>query len=141
MNLKSPNATPNKSSRREFLSQSGKVAAGAALAGVAVPPVYAGEDNTIRLALIGCGGRGGGAVRNAMNSANGPVKLVAMADIVESRIDRSYQALIARYSDRMDVPKERQFVGFDAYKKAIDCLEPNDVAMLTNFAYFRPTQL
>ncbi len=128
-------------SRRRFLSDSGKVAAGVALAGVAIPHVHAGEDNTIRLALIGCGNRGSGAVANAMNSEHGPVKLIAMADIVEDRIDRSYKALNSKFSDRIDVPQDRKFVGFDAYKQAIDCLGPNDVAMITNFAYFRPTQL
>ena len=140
----------NVSTRREFLNHTGRLAAtagvgvtlaGTALAGVAIPAVYAGEDNTIRLALIGCGGRGSGAVVNAMNSAHGPVKLVAMADIVQNRLNQAHKAISDRYSDRMDVPQERQFVGFDAYKKAIDCLGPNDVAMLTNFAYFRPTQL
>ena len=115
--------------------------AATALAGVATPHVHAAEDNTIRLALIGCGGRGSGAVGNAMNSAHGPVKLVAMADVVEDRLTAAHKALSNRFGDRMDVPKERQFIGFDAYKKAIDCLGPNDVAMLTNFAYFRPSQL
>lgn len=133
--------TSGKPSRREFLNKSGAVVAGGVLAGLSVPHVYAGEDNTIRLALIGCGGRGSGAVANAMNSKHGPVKLVAMADIVEERLSRSHKVLSNNFSDRMDVPKERQFVGFDAYKKAIDCLGPNDVAMITNFAYFRPTQL
>ncbi len=127
--------------RRQFLNRTTQVAAGAALAGMAVPAVHAGEDNTIRLALIGCGNRGSGAVANAMNSKYGPVKLVAMADIVQDKMDRAYKALSAKFSDRMDVPKERQFIGFDAYKKAIDCLGPTDVAMITNFAYFRPTQL
>ena len=90
MNRQSSNANADKPSRREFLGRGSKVAAGAALAGVAIPQVYAGEDNTIRLALIGCGGRGSGAVVNAMNSANGPVKLVAMADIVEDRLTTVY---------------------------------------------------
>ena len=134
---------PTKSSRRCFLKQSGKFAAASALAGAAMklPGAYAGEDNTIRLALIGCGGRGSGAVGNAMNSANGPVKLVAMADVVEDRLNRAHKALSDKFGDRVDVPKERQFIGFDAYKKAIDCLGPNDVAMLTSFAYVRPMQL
>ena len=106
-----------------------------------MPHVHAAENNTIRLALIGCGGRGSGAVGNAMNSPNGPVKLVAMADVVEPRLARAHRALGERFSDRVDVPKDRQFVGFDAYRKAIDCLGPGDVAMLTNFAAFRPMQL
>ncbi|MGM0490804.1 MAG: Gfo/Idh/MocA family protein [Planctomycetota bacterium] len=129
------------SSRRDFLKQGSAAVAASATAAMAVPRVHAAEDNTIRLALIGCGGRGCGAVGNAMNSVNGPVKLVAMADIVEGRLTTALKGLSNKFSDRVDVPKERQFVGFDAYKKAIDCLGPNDVAMLTNFAYFRPTQL
>ena len=64
--------------------------------------MHAAEDNTIRLALIGCGGRGSGAVANAMNSAHGPVKLVAMADVVEDRLDRRAQGpeQAVRRSDR-----------------------------------------
>lgn len=141
MKRRSSRASSDKTSRREFLQRSGKVAAATALAGAAIPHVHAAENNTIRLALIGCGGRGGGAVANAMNSAHGPVKLYAMADVVESRLTSKHKALSKAFGDRVDVPKDRQFIGFDAYKKAIDCLGPNDVAMLTNFAYFRPTQL
>jgi predicted dehydrogenase len=108
---------------------------------VAIPRVHAAEDNTIRLALIGCGGRGSGAVGNAMNSPHGPVQLYAMADVAEDRLTRAHKALADRFGERVNVPPERQFVGFDAYKKAIDCLGPKDVAMLTSFAYVRPLQL
>lgn len=94
-------------SRREFLKNTGRFAAASALAGIALPHVHAGEDNTIRLALIGCGGRGSGAVANAMSAgglvlgddggtkraalsgAGGPVKLVAMADLRQDRLDQS----------------------------------------------------
>jgi predicted dehydrogenase len=131
---------PPQSSRREFLARGGKAAAASALAVAAVPHVHAAEDNTIRLALIGCGGRGRGAIGNAMSSAHGPVKLVAMADVVEDRLASTHKILSRQFSDRMDVPKDRQFVGFDAYKKAIECLGPGDVAMLTNYSGFRPTQ-
>ena len=134
-------ANSKKPSRREFLRRTGRVSATAALAGMVTSPVHAAEDNTIRLALIGCGGRGSGAVANAMHSVHGPVKLVAMADVVESRMNSAHKNLSKEFSERMDVPKERQFVGFDAYQKAIDCLGPGDVAMLTSFSYFRPTQL
>lgn len=136
-----PQSDSQGTSRREFLQRTGAVAAGSALAGVGIPRVHAGEDNTIRLALIGCGGRGSGAVGNAMNSPFGPVKLVAMADVVEDRLTRAHKVLSQEFGDRVDVPKERQFVGFDAYKKAIDCLGPNDVAMLTSFAYVRSLQM
>ena len=128
-------------SRRHFLQTSGALAAASVLAGVRIPHVHAAENNTIRLALIGCGGRGSGAVANAMNSIHGPVKLYAMADVVEDRLHKAHQALSKQFGDRVDVPKERQFIGFDAYKKAIDCLGPSDVAMLASFAYVRPLQL
>ena len=139
-NLSTP-ANSREPSRRLFLQRSGAIAAASALAGVSIPHVHAAENNTIRLALIGCGGRGSGAVGNAMNSIHGPVKLYAMADVVDTRLEKAHQALSRKFGDRVDVPKERQFVGFDAYKKAIDCLGPNDVAMLTSFAYVRPLQL
>ena len=125
-------------SRREFVRWSGGLAAGAALAGWALPRVHAAEDNTIRLALIGCGGRGSGAVVNAFNAPGGPVQLVAMADIVERRLAGSYGNLSKLHPDKVDVPPERRFVGFEAYKKAIDYLRPGDVALLTTRAAFRP---
>jgi len=127
--------------RRKFLKWSGAAAAGTALAGVAIPPVHATEDNAIRLALIGCGGRGSGAARDAFEATGGPVKLVAMADIFEKRLQSSLAALSKQYADKIDVPKDRQFIGFDAYKQAIDCLKPGDVAMLCGYAGFRPYQL
>jgi predicted dehydrogenase len=129
-------------SRREFLAAGGGVAAGSAMAAMAVPRVHAAEDNTIRLALIGCGGRGSGAVANALSVPNGgPIKLYAMAEIFEKRLNASRKALAKQFAERIDVPPERQFIGFDAYRKAIDCLRPGDVAMLTTRAYPRATHL
>ena len=135
------NTAPQDSSRRDFLKLGGTLAAGSALAGVAIPSVHAGEDNTIRLALIGCGGRGSGAAVNAFEATGGPVKLVAMADIFENRLNTSHKNLSTKFAKQMDVPPERRFLGFDAYKHAIDCLKPGDVAMLTGYAGFRPYQL
>jgi len=128
-------------SRREFLTTGGKVATASALASVALPPVHAGEDNTIRVALIGCGGRGGGAAANAIEATGGPVKLWAMADIFETRLKGCHNHLSQKFADKVEVPAERQFVGFDSYKKAIDCLRPGDVAALCGYAGFRPAQL
>ena len=128
-------------SRRKFLQTTGALAAGSALAGVMVPHVHAAESNTIHLALIGCGGRGSGAVKDAFEAGGGPVKLVAMADLFEKRLQGSHQALSEAYAEKVDVPAERRFIGFDAYRKAIDCLRPGDVAMLTGYAGFRPKQL
>ncbi len=140
----SPDPEPNanrKVSRREFLAHSGAVAATSALAGVSLPWVHAAEDNTIRLALIGCGGRGSGAVSDAFDSYFGPVKLTAMADLFPNRLENAHRVLSEKFQDRVDVPPDRRFVGFDAHRKAIDSLRPGDVAMLTGYSGFRPGQL
>ena len=133
--------TRNTTPRREFLKTAAGATAATALAGVAVPRVHAAEDNTIRLALIGCGGRGSGAVGNALSAPDENVKLIAMADLFNDRLQGSHKALTKQFGDRIDVPPERQFLGFDAYRKAIDCLRPGDVALLTTHAAFRPTHL
>ena len=137
----SSSAGSRDSSRREFLKFSGKLAAGAALAGSAIPSVHAGEDNTIRLALIGAGGRGSGAVANALSAPGGPVELYAMADINKGKMSGSHKSLTQRFGDKIDVAPDRMFLGFDAYRKAIDCLRPGDVALLTAYAYCRPTHM
>jgi len=143
MKQQSASARPqsSKPSRREFLGWGEKIAAASALAGVVPPHVHAAGDSTIRLALIGCGGRGTGAVADAMDSPYGPVKLYAMADLFERRLAASYGILSKKFGDRVDVPADRKFVGFDAYRKAIDILHPGDVAMLTGYAGWRPQQL
>jgi predicted dehydrogenase len=128
-------------SRREFLSHGVSAVAGAALAGVAIPRVQAAGSDVIRLALIGCGGRGSGAAADAFESPNGPVQLVAMADLFGNRLESARKALTEKYGAQMDVPPERRFVGFDAYKQAIDVLRPGDVAMLTGYSGFRAGQL
>jgi predicted dehydrogenase len=124
-------------SRRDFLKDTGKVAAASALAGVAVPHVHAGEDNEIRIALVGCGGRGTGAASNALSVDNGPIKLVAMADVFEDRLNTSLDELKKEHSDKVEVGDDNKFVGFDAYQKAMDCLRPGDVVLLTTPPAFR----
>lgn len=133
-----PKSSARVSNRRAFLRKAGSVAAVSALAGVRVPRVHAAEDNTIRLALIGCGGRGSGAVGDALSATGGPVKLVAMADLFEGRLNASYDGLSKQFGEKIDVPPQHRFVGFDAYRKAIDCLGAGDVALLTTHAAFRP---
>ncbi len=128
--------TKGGSSRRAFLKNTGRIAAVSALAG-AVPRVHAAENNTIQVALVGCGGRGTGAAGQAMSVENGPVKLVAMADAFESRLTGSQSRLQKRYADNMDVPEDRMFVGLGAYKKAMDCLNPGDVVILATPPAFR----
>lgn len=143
-----------KASRREFLKSTGRIAAGSAIMASVSPAIYAAEDNTIKVALVGCGGRGGGAAANALATGSGPVKLVAMADIFEDRLKRCHEALKAAArdpqtsgsadswvmgfkADQVDVPQERRFLGFDAYQKAMDCLRPGDVVILTTPVAFR----
>jgi len=125
--------------RRQFLKRSGSLAAGAAVLGSIAPVAFAGEDNTIRLALIGCGGRGTGAVGDALSVPDsGPVKLYATADLIEEKMERSLKALRKRFPDKIDVTEDRKFRGFDAYRRAIDILRPGDIAMCTTRSYIRP---
>lgn len=124
-------------SRREFLKHTGRIAGASALAGVAIPHVHAAENHTIQVALIGCGGRGTGAASNALSVKNGPIKLVAMADVFERKLSGSYANLKRRHSAQVDVPEERRFLGFDAYRKAMDCLRPGDVAIFATPPAFR----
>ena len=125
------------STRRGFLRQTSRLAAGSALASGLVPHVFPGEDNTIRVALIGCGGRGTGAASNALSVNNGPLKLVAMADVFEERLKRSFDSLQEKHSHDLELTEERKFLGFDAYRDAIDCLKPGDVAIFATPPAFR----
>ena len=127
----------NLTSRREFIKSTSKIAAVSALAGAAIPHVHAAENNTIQVALIGCGNRGGGAADNALSVKNGPIKLVAMADVFDHRLKGSYDALKRQQPGLVDVPEDRKFIGFDAYKKAMDCLKPGDIAIFTTPLAFR----
>ena len=127
----------NLSSRREFLKTTGRIAAVSALAGAAIPHVHAAGNETIQVALVGCGGRGSGAAANALSVKAGPMKLVAMADVFENRLQSSFGNLNKQFSAKMDVPQERQFIGFDAYKKAMDCLKPGDVVIFATPPAFR----
>jgi predicted dehydrogenase len=128
--------------RRDVIKASGRIAAGAALAGVAIPRVHAGETNTIQLALIGCGGRGTGAAGNALSVSEqlGPKTLVAMADVFPAKLDGSYRNVKKNHEDAVDVPEDRKFIGFDAYKHAMDCLKPGDVVILATPPAFRWVQ-
>jgi predicted dehydrogenase len=128
--------TNKSTSRREFLKNTGRIAATSTFM-AAAPRIYAGQSNTIKVALIGCGGRGTGAASDAMSVNNGPVKLVAMGDVFENRLKSSYENLKKMHADQVDVPKDRRFVGFDAYKHAMDCLSPGDVAIFATPPAFR----
>jgi predicted dehydrogenase len=125
-----------RASRREFMKHTGQLAGVSALAGVAIPKVHAAQDDTLRVALVGCGGRGTGAAVNALSVKHGPTRLVAMADVFPGRLASSYKQLKDR-GHPVDVPEDRRFFGFDAYRNAIDCLTPGDVVILATPPAFR----
>jgi predicted dehydrogenase len=136
MNLRGGNRERS-TSRREFLQQSSGALAGAALAGAINVRAHAGENNTIKVALVGCGGRGTGAAVNALSTA-GPTKLVAVADVFNDRMQTSLKSLQAQFAGKVDVPKDRQFLGMDSYRKAIDTIGPGSVVLLATPPAFRP---
>ncbi|MHC4336867.1 MAG: Gfo/Idh/MocA family protein [Planctomycetota bacterium] len=139
MNVQSKTQKPS-TSRREFLKQTSGVLASAALASAIGARAYAAEQNTIKIALVGCGGRGTGAAANAL-STKGPTKLEAMADVFASRLQTSFKSLSKQFARQVDVPQERQLLGLDAYKKAIDAIAPGGVVILATPPAFRPIHL
>ena len=131
--------------RRDFVKQSSLLAGGA----MATPMLsnlnfYSGSSDAIKIALIGCGGRGTGAALQALQSKQN-VKIVAMADAFRDRLDSCYKSLTAEdlsdagikgnFKAVVDVPEERKFVGFDAYKNA---MAHADVVILATPPGFRP---
>jgi len=117
--------------RRGFLATSAATAAASTLV---TSPVHAAGSETLRIALIGCGGRGTGAAANALQ-ADKDVKLVAMADVFEDQLKGSLGNLKQQFQDKVEVSADKCFVGFDAYKQAIDAA---DVVVLGSTPGFRP---
>jgi predicted dehydrogenase len=128
-----PNS-PSAVSRRDFIKRT--TAGASVLSGVTLPFVHAAGDDTMRAALIGCGGRGSGAASNAL-STKPAIKLVAMADVQKNRLDASFEGLTGKHPDRMAVSEDTKFVGFDAYQKAMDQLRAGDVAIVATPLAFR----
>jgi predicted dehydrogenase len=140
MNEPSKILLPTPLSRRSFLKRTSTVAGGAAL--LSTLPVarfaHAQGSDELKLALVGCGGRGSGAANQALSTSNqGPVKLVAVADVHEDRLKSALNNLQKSHGDRVDVPQDKQFLGFDGYKQAI---EQADVVILATPPGFRPMQ-
>src|SRR5512135_2620619 len=105
-------------SRRNFLKTSGIALAGSVAASLGVvPAVHAAGSDEIRVGLIGCGERGTGATQNVLESSQG-VKIVAMGDVFKDHIEKSLKNL-EKFADKIDVPEDRQFVGFDAVDKVL----------------------
>lgn len=125
----------NLANRRDFLKTSALVAGGLALQPFGIPGAYAAGSDVIKLAVIGCGGRGTGAVFQAFETGHN-IQLVAMADAFRDRIDKSYQPIFDKYgAAKVNVPEDRKFVGFEGYKEAIKLA---DVVILAAPPGFRP---
>jgi myo-inositol 2-dehydrogenase / D-chiro-inositol 1-dehydrogenase len=121
--------------RRSFLQTTSAAAASALVAGLSIErAAHAQGSDELKIALIGCGGRGSGAADQAL-STEGKTKLVAMADAFRDRLDGSLENLKRQHADKIDVTEENKFVGFDAYKHAI---EKADVVILATPPGFRP---
>ena len=122
--------------RRDFLKSSTTTAAALAVSGIATR-AHSAEDNTIRIALVGCGGRGTGAAKNALAVDNGPIELVAVADVFENRQQLSVDSIKAAAPEKVNIPDDQRFIGFNAYQQAMDCLRPGDVVILATPPAFR----
>ncbi len=123
--------------RREFVKTTAAVSLAAALP--RIPGAFAQGSDTIRVGIIGCGGRGTGAAIDAMNSASG-VEVVALCDLVQDRIDSSLKKLQEAHPDKIKVTPDRTFTGFDGYLKLAARPEVNYV-VLASPPGFRPAHL
>jgi predicted dehydrogenase len=127
--------------RRDFLTQSGLLAAGTALSNLTIErSAHAAGDDVLKIGLVGCGGRGTGAAIQALK-ADPNVKLIAVGDLFDDRLKLCLNALGRDESlkSKLDVPQERQFTGFDNYKGVIG--SGIDVVLLCSPPHFRPIHL
>lgn len=125
-------------SRRDFLNHSAAAAVAAPLILNELTQVRGQEAGTLRVGLVGCGGRGTGAAAQAL-TADKNVKLVAMADAFADRLEGSLKTLETQnVAAKLEVPEENRFVGFDAYKEVIKRV---DVVLLATPPHFRPMHI
>ena len=135
---------PTAFDRRDALKLAGTAVAAASFGQIS-SRAYAAGDDTLNIALVGCGGRGTGAAANALSTQDnspgeggGPVKLMAMADVFEDRLRSSHEQLSAKFTGgRVDVPEDRRFVGYDAYAEALDVVGEAGVVILATPPAFR----
>ena len=141
MSEKTATETRGKSTRREFVKESAValLAAGTALHQKIARGAYAANDNTFRIGLVGCGGRGTGAAVQAL-TADANTKLIALADVFPDQLEKSLANLKkSNVADRVQVDADHKFVGFDGYKQLID--SEVDVVLLATPTHFRPIHL
>ena len=126
-------------SRRQFLQTSAAAGAGVVLGGSIARMAHAAGGETLRVGLVGCGGRGRGAAVQALTADPG-AKLVALADAFEDHVETSVEIFKKNaVADRVDVDADHRFAGFDAYQKLID--SDVDVVLLATPPNFRPIHL
>jgi len=126
-------------SRRDFIKTSVAASLAAAIPLPRVPGAYAAGSDTIRIGVVGCGGRGTGAAIDCLNAAPG-VEVVAMADLFPDMLAASLKRITEAHPDKAKVSPERRFTGFDAYQKLAACPEVNVVVMAAPPG-FRPIHL
>ncbi|MEM7700150.1 MAG: Gfo/Idh/MocA family oxidoreductase, partial [Verrucomicrobiota bacterium] len=151
MNTKTPPSSPgkaNRMNRRSFIQGSSATASVMALSSAIAPHVHAQGKDELKIGLVGCGGRGSGAASQALTATDTPVKLWAMGDLFPDQIESSHSMLSAgaekRYdrsafpslTDKMDVPQERRFAGFDCCEKVLET--GVDMVILAAPPHFRP---
>lgn len=125
----------SKNSRRKFIQTTAAVAGGVAISPLTMANnPHINVDNTIKIALIGCGGRGSGAANEALNTGD-DVRLVAMADAFKEKLDSSYNNLLELHGKKVSVKEDHRFIGLDGYKDAISLA---DVVFLATPPGFRP---
>jgi myo-inositol 2-dehydrogenase/D-chiro-inositol 1-dehydrogenase len=125
-----------KTTRRTFVAQSGSMAAGVAVA-PSLSSFHVSGSDEIKVAVIGCGGRGSGAAAQIMNS-KGNTRIIAVADAFPDKAAGRVGQLKKRYGEKVDVPQDRMFGGLDGFKKAIDC--GPDVVVIATPPGFKPQQ-
>ncbi len=132
------NGDPNHTAttRRDFLAGSAATA-GLAASGAITSRAHAGGSDAIRVAWVGCGGRGTGAVNQILNT-KGNCKLIAAADAFRDKAEKGVDRITKRHKEKVEVPSDRILVGFDAYKHAMDT--EADLVVLTTPPGFRPQQ-
>jgi myo-inositol 2-dehydrogenase/D-chiro-inositol 1-dehydrogenase len=123
-----------KSTRREFMKVSAAAAASVSLVGSA----HAAGKEEIKVAVVGCGGRGTGAAINACE-ADERVRIVCLADVFSDRLNKSHNDIKAKFGDRVSVPEDQRFVGFDAFQQALKA--DVDYVILATPPHFRPQHL
>ena len=128
-------------SRRKFIKSSGATILGSTLGANLLAknsPFKYNDNDVLKVGLIGCGGRGTGAANQAMN-ADSKVILTAMADIFPDRLEQSYNALKEENPEKLQVPEDQKYIGFDSYKKVLET--DVDIVILTTPPSFRPGHL